>query len=51
MYAWLWRHLPGPRPVRALLASAILLAVLTALFLWGFPWIEATFHLNEVTVG
>jgi hypothetical protein len=38
MYAWLWRHLPGPTPVRALLALALLAGVVTLLFLVVFPW-------------
>lgn len=41
MYAWIW-------PFRTL---AIALACLTILFLWVFPWVEARFGLNEVTVS
>jgi hypothetical protein len=51
MYAWIWRHLPGPWPVRALFALVLAALVVTALMLWGFPWFEETFGLNEVTVG
>jgi hypothetical protein len=51
MYAWVWRHLPGPWPVRLLLALALVAAVTAALFLWGFPWLEETFGINQVTVG
>ncbi|HJU97825.1 MAG TPA: hypothetical protein VJ644_07615 [Jiangellaceae bacterium] len=51
MYAWVWRHLPGPWPVRALIALAVTAAIVTLLMLWGFPWFEETFGLNEVTVG
>lgn len=51
MYAWVWRHLPGPWPVRALLAVALAVAAVAALFLWGFPWLEQTFGLGDVTVG
>lgn len=51
MYAWVWRHLPGPWPVRALGALLLTAAVVVALFLWGFPWIEQTFGLGDVTVG
>jgi hypothetical protein len=51
MYAWVWRHLPGPWPVRVLIAIVLVAAIAVALFLWGFPWIEQTFGLNDVTVG
>lgn len=51
MYVWVWRHLPGPRPVRALVALLIAAAVVAALFLWGFPWLEQTLGLGDVTVG
>jgi hypothetical protein len=51
MYAWVWRHLPGPWPVRALIALVLAAAVVVALMLWGFPWFEETLGLNEVTVG
>jgi hypothetical protein len=51
MYAWVWRHFPGPWPVRALTALVLIAAVVIALFLWGFPWLEQTFGLNDVTVS
>jgi hypothetical protein len=51
MYAWVWRHLPGPWPVRTLIAIVLAAAIVVALFLWGFPWPEETFGLNDVTVG
>ena len=51
MYAWVWRHLPGPWPVRTPFAIVLVTAIIVALFLWGFPWMEQTFGLNDVTVG
>ncbi|MFW5899104.1 MAG: hypothetical protein ACOCUN_01400 [Jiangellaceae bacterium] len=51
MYAWIWRHLPGPWPVRTFVALALLAAVVAVLFVWGFPWVEETFGLGDVTVG
>jgi hypothetical protein len=51
MYAWVWRHLPGPWPVRALIALVMAAAIVAALMLWGFPWFEETFGLNDVTVA
>jgi hypothetical protein len=37
MYAWIWAHLPGPRPLRVLSAVLLVLAVLAVLFLLVFP--------------
>ena len=51
MYAWLWRRLPGPWPVRLLIYLALIAAVVYALFIWVFPWVEETFDINNVTVG
>jgi hypothetical protein len=50
MYAWIWNHLPGPTPVRALLAAGLLLAVVAALFTWVFPWLEPRLPFTDVTV-
>lgn len=50
MYAWLWNHLPGPTPVRALIALALLLGVVAVLFLWVFPWLEPILPFTGVTV-
>lgn len=51
MYAWVWRHLPGPWPVRAFIALVMTALIVIVLMLWGFPLFEETFGLNEVTVG
>lgn len=51
MYAWVWRHLPGPWPVRVLVALVLTAAIVLVLFLWAFPWVEETFGINDVTVG
>lgn len=50
MYGWIWRHLPGPTPVKALLALALLMAIVLVLFQWVFPWLEPRLPFNEVTV-
>jgi hypothetical protein len=50
MYGWLWRHLPGPTPVRALIALVLFLAVVAVLFLWVFPWLEPRLPFTRVTV-
>jgi hypothetical protein len=50
MYSWLWRHLPGPTAVRALLALLLLAAAVAALFLWVFPWAVERLPGTEVSV-
>jgi len=50
MYAWIWRHLPGPVPLRLVLAAALLLAVVALLFTVVFPWAEHGLPFLDVTV-
>jgi hypothetical protein len=50
MYAWMWRRLPGPLPLRIGLAAVLLLAVVAVLFLWVFPWVEPRLPFTDVTV-
>ena len=50
MYAWLWRHLPGPAPVRAVTAVLLFLLVVAVLFGWVFPWLEPRLPFTDVTV-
>jgi len=51
MYGWLWRHLPGPAPVRAVIALAMALAVVAVLFVWVFPAVAPHMPFNDGTVG
>ena len=50
MYAELWQRLPGPTPVRALIALALILLTVVVLFLWVFPWAEQHLPFLDVTV-
>jgi len=50
-YGWLWRVLPGPVPVKALLAVMLALAVVAVLFTWVFPVIAPYLPFNDTTVG
>jgi len=50
MYSWIWRHLPGPLPVRALLALGLVAAVVLLLFTTVFPWAEQSLPFLQVTV-
>ena len=51
MYAWIWRHLPGPLPAK-LVQSVVLVAAVVALLLFVvFPWAEPLLPFDEVTTG
>jgi hypothetical protein len=50
VYAWIWRHLPGPWPVRGIVAVVILVLVVALLFTVVFPWAEHTLPFLDVTV-
>lgn len=41
MYPWIWRHLPGPLPVRLGLALAALAVAVALLFFVVFPVVGA----------
>ncbi|GAB3674584.1 hypothetical protein [Angustibacter aerolatus] len=51
MYPWIWRHLPGPAPVRALLVVVVLAAAVLALFQYGFPVLAPLMPFNDGTVS
>ena len=50
MYAWIWRRLPGPLPVRLVIALALVAAVVLLLFTTVFPWAETSLPFLDVTV-
>lgn len=50
MYAWIWRRLPGPLPVRVLLSVLLVALVVAVLFTWVFPWAETSLPFLDVTV-
>lgn len=50
MYGWIWGHLPGPLLARLAQSALLLGAVLLALFLWVFPWVESQLPYSDVTV-
>ena len=51
MYAALWRLLPGPLPVRLLLAVVLVVAVGALLLLVVFPGAEQVLPADRGTVG
>jgi len=50
MYTWIWRHLPGPTPAKALAALVLVLAVAALLLFVVFPQIEPLLPFTNVTV-
>jgi hypothetical protein len=50
VYVWFWRSLPGPLPVRLLLAALALAVVVAVLFLVVFPRLEPLLPWTDVTV-
>ena len=51
MYAFLWRHLPGPVYVKVLLAAAALALIVVLRFGWVFPWVEPLMPFSGNTVS
>ena len=51
MYAWIWRMLPGPLPLKVAQAVVLVLVVLALLFFVVFPWAEPHLPFNDVTAG
>ncbi len=51
MYAALWRLLPGPRWLRAIILLIAAVAIVAALVVWVFPWVQTFIEPADVTVG
>ena len=51
MYGFLWRHLPGPWPVRAIESLALLVGAVALLFYVVFPAVDPHLPFNDVTVN
>ena len=51
MYGALWRVLPGPWWVRALILVVLVAAVLAALVLWVFPAVQVLIEPPDAVVG
>jgi hypothetical protein len=50
VYAALWRVLPGPWPVRLLIVLLLVTAVVAALVIWVFPYVDTFVAPQDVTV-
>lgn len=51
MYAWIWRHLPGPLWARITASAAMVAAVSALLWIFAFPWVEPLLPWDDVQVG
>ncbi|EIV93318.1 hypothetical protein [Frankia sp. QA3] len=51
MYAWLYRHLPGPPRLRLALAVVAVLAIVALLMFVVFPAVETVLPNGQVTLG
>jgi hypothetical protein len=51
VYGWIWRHLPGPLPVKLFEALVLVAAVLALLMFVVFPWAEPRLPFNDVTTS
>jgi hypothetical protein len=49
VYGWIWRHLPGPVPLKVVEAVVIILGIVALLMLVVFPWVEPNLPFNQVT--
>jgi hypothetical protein len=50
VYTWIWRHLPGRTPAKALEALVLVAAISALLLFVVFPWVEPLLPFTEVTV-
>ena len=51
MYGWIWRHLPGPTPMRIVSAVFLFLMITAVLFFLVFPWLEPYMPFDHATTG
>lgn len=51
MYAWMFRHLPGPIWLRVIIAILLVVAIIVVLFQWVFPWIAPYMPFNDGLIG
>ncbi|WP_309070452.1 hypothetical protein [Arthrobacter sp.] len=51
MYAFIFRHLPGPLWLRVIWSILLFAAALTALVNWVFPWLSQFSPLTDSTIG
>lgn len=48
MYSWLWRAIPGPWPVKAIVMLGLFAVATWALFTYVFPYVNDEFFVSVV---
>lgn len=51
MYAWFFRHLPGPLWLRTLTAAVLIAAAVLVLMIYVFPWASQFTPFTDSTIG
>jgi hypothetical protein len=51
MYAWIFRHLPGPTWFKVVLSLVLIAAAILVLAEYVFPWLNQYNPWNEPTIG
>lgn len=51
MYAWIFRHLPGPLWVRVVIAVVLVAVAVLLLMQYVFPWFSQFSPLTDSTIG
>ncbi|NUT21156.1 MAG: hypothetical protein HOV77_18450 [Hamadaea sp.] len=51
MYAWIWRHLPGPLWARISTSVVAVAGICALLWFFAFPWAEPLLPFDDVQVG
>jgi hypothetical protein len=51
MYAAIWKLLPGPLWLRIPIAAILIAAVVAALMIYVFPWVDALLTSQNSSVG
>ena len=48
MYQWLWQKLPAGKLAKSAVVALITIAIIAALFLWGFPALDHWFGQSPI---
>lgn len=51
MYAWIFKHLPGPLWLRIMIATLLIAAAVVVLMQFVFPWLSQFNPLTDSTIG
>jgi hypothetical protein len=49
MYSWLWRVLPGKKPIKLVQVVLVSAIVLAGLYYFAFPWLDSVLYTEPGT--